>query len=919
MFIRFSHGAVALLATTALTQQQLALGQEVDPAETAQPADEEDRVLGPVVIRGQFIPDEKRETSEVASLLDAEDFAVRGDSDVAAALRRATGVSLDSGGKFIFVRGLNERYTNSMLNGSIIPSPEPLRKVAPLDLFPTSVLESTLVQKTFSPDMSAEFGGGVLDIRTRAVPTENFFEVGFDFGGDTETSFQDGFLYDGGDTDFLGYDDGVRDLPPGLSSALATGTFNNFDLDGNEISQQLTNNPSLLVLQEGFVGPDVGVDFTMGRRVDFSDDLSVGFLGALSYSNSWTTREGVQGIGEAALTAGEPGGPVSALSNFDRRSTTNQVGVNALASLGFDILDNHEVKFLAFGTRSTDKEAELREGATNDEEVREENLEWVERQLWTTQAQGSHVFDAFLDLEIDWRASYSQADRDAPYSVRNSYELGPDDTFVLRNRSGIEFSVIEDETTDWGFDGLLPLMFADREFNVKFGYAYTEKDRETQNDFLVLQSLDASERELRVDVAYQTIFADGFSRLQNTRSTQSPAFYVATQEVDAAYIGIDTQLTDFVRVAVGGRYEDFIQAIETRTGRATPGVITPPLEDDQFFPAATLTWTLPGALEDWQLRVGYSETVNRPQFREVGPSRFTNTETNEQFLGNPFLETTEITNYDARLEWYFARDEFVTLGVFAKELVNPIEAFNVGSGESRLVTFVNIDSADVAGLEFEFQKVIPVNEWVDWGWLDTKEFRLTTNYTFSDSEIDATSDGTFLDQRAAGELASFVGGVEQTTLVTLQTDSDGNVVLVPAGGNADNDGIDAVVSRALDFEEGRPLQGQSEHLFNFQFGYSDDEARSDLNVLVNFQSERIRSVESFTSDSPAIIERPPLSVDLVYKKDFDLYGGEYEFGLKVQNIFGDGYEAVQESGGTSVDVDTYDIGPSFGVSLKRRF
>ncbi|NBC20678.1 MAG: outer membrane beta-barrel protein [Alphaproteobacteria bacterium] len=918
MFIRFSYGAVALFATTALTQDLTAYAQDADPAETTQQA-EEDRVLGPVVVRGQFIPDEKRDTSEVASLVDSEDFAVRGDSDVAAALRRATGVSLDTGGKFVFVRGLNERYTNSMLNGSVIPSPEPLRKVAPLDLFPTSVLESTLVQKTFSPDMSAEFGGGVLDIRTRAVPDRNFFEIGVSGGGDTETAFEDGFLHDGSDTDYFGYDDGARDLPAGLGAALANGTFNSFDVDGNAISQALTDDPGLLVVQEGVVGPDFGIDASLGRRLDVNDALSVGFLGALSYSNEWSTKDGVQGIGEAALTAGEPGGTVNTLSRFERRSTTNEIGVNGLASVGFDILDNHELKFLAFGTRSTDKETEVREGFTNDEDVRNEDLEWVERQLWTTQAQGSHFFDALLGLEIDWRASYSQADRDAPFSVRNSYERGADDNFVLRNRSGIEFSDLEDETTDWGFDGLLPLMLGEREFNVKFGYAYTEKDRETQNDFLVLQSVGADAQGLRVDAAYQQILSDGFSRLQNTRSTQSPAFYIATQEVDAGYVGIDAQLTDFVRLALGGRYEDFIQVIETRTASNTPGVITPPLEDDQFFPAATVTWTLPGVLEDWQLRAGYSETVNRPQFREVGPSRFTNTETNEQFLGNPFLESTDITNYDARLEWYFGRDEFLTLGVFAKELDNPIEAFNVGSGESRLVTFVNIDSADVTGAEFEFQKAIPLDEWTGWDWLDSKDFRVTTNYTFTDSEISASSDATFLDQRAAGELAGFVGDVAQTTLVTLETDSNGQTVLVPAGGSADVNGIDAVVSRPVDFRAGRQLQGQSEHLFNFQFGYSDNDARSDLNFLVNFQSERIRSVESFTSDSPAILERPPVSVDVVYKKQFDFYEGEYEFGLKVQNIFGDGYEAVQESGGASIDVDTYDLGPSASVSLKRRF
>lgn len=925
MFIRVSYSAVALLATTALASGGTVFAQDSDPAETtaaeaAETVDEEeDRVLGPVVIRGEFIPDEKRDTSEVASLIDAEDFTVRGDGDVAAALRRATGVSLDSGGKFVYVRGLNERYTNSTLNGSILPSPEPLRKVAPLDLFPTSVLASTLVQKTFSPDMSGEFGGGMLDIRTVAVPNEDFLEVGFSVAGDTATSFSDGFLHDGSDTDYLGYDDGDRDLPPGLGQVLATGTYADLSFaERNAFSRELTDNSSLLVVQEGFVGPDFGIDLSAGKRLDVNPDLSVGLLGAFSYSNSWTTKDGTQGIGEAALSIDEPEGPVTALSQFDRRATTNTIGVNGLASVGLDLFANHELKFLAFGTRSTDKETEVAEGFTNDRTgVRRESLEWVERQLWTTQVQGEHVFPRLLDLEANWHASYSQADRDAPYSVFNEYiPRGTDDELTLFTGTGIEFSDIADETTDWGVDFILPLLLGDRAIDLKAGYLYTEKDRESQNDFFVVQNFDLESRSLRIDYAYQSLFADGFTSFQSVRSNQSPAFYIATQEVDAGYVGIDAEVTPFLRIALGGRYEDFIQVIETRTGESTPGLITPPLEEDGVLPAATLTWNF---ADDLQLRLGYSETVNRPQFREVGPSRFTNTATNEQFIGNPFLQTTDLTNYDARLEWYFGRDQFLTVGAFYKELERPIEAFNVGSGESRLVTFVNIDAAEVQGLEFEFQRNLDLQDWLGWDWLGSKEFAVTTNYTYSDSSIELENPVIFLDQTAAARLAGLVSDLDQTQLVTLEENSSGELVLVPAGGNPDVNGIDAVVSRPPDFDPDRQLQGQSEHLANFQIGYSDPDVGADLNLLVNFQSERIRSVESFNDDSPAIIEEPPLTVDLVYRRDFNFYGGDYTFGLKVQNIFGDEYEAFQESGGETVDVDVYDVGTTVSFSLNRRF
>jgi len=834
------------------------------------------------------------------------------------------------------VRGLNERYTNSTLNGSIIPSPEPLRKVAPLDLFPTSVLESTLVQKTFSPDMSAEFGGGSIDIRTRAVPTENFFEIGGSLGANTEVSFQDGLLYDGSDTDALGFDDGKRDLPSGLAEAFANGNFADLPQEEqNALSRAVTDDSSLLVLQEGQVGPDFGVDLSVGRRLDINPDLSVGFLGAVSYSNDWTRKEGIQGIGEADLSAGQAPGPVAALRKVRRDATKNTIGVNGFASLGFDILDNHELKFVGFATRSTDKEAEVQSVTgedvaadpefefSNDERIgRRETLEWIERQLWTAQVQGEHVFPTLLGLEADWRASVSEAERDAPFQVTSSFaeEAGELALGAGTQTAGIEFSKIEDEATDFGFDLLLPLLIGEREVNLKGGYAYTEKDRESQTDFLVVQNFDPASRDRRIDFAFQSLFADGTTSLQATRSSRNPSFYVATQETDAGYLGLDAEVTPFLRVAAGARFEDFTQVIETRSGRLSPGVITPPLEDDQVLPAATLTWNLPGFAEDLQLRVGYSETLNRPQFRELGPSLFTNTDTNEQFIGNPFLEITEIENIDARLEWYFGRDEFVTLGGFYKDLTDPIEAFNVGSGESRLVTFVNIDQAEIQGLEFELQKNIPVNDWLGFNWLDSKEFRINTNYTFSDSSIEAESEAPFLSQRAVGELTGILSDLEDSILVTLEENSAGDLVLLPNGvGNPDVDGIDAVDLRSPDFNPDRRLQGQSKHLANLQIGFADFDAGSDFNILVNYQSERIRSVESFTSDSPAIVERPPVSVDLVYKRDFTVYGGDYQIGLKAKNILGDEYEAFQESGGERVDVDVYDVGTTFSVSLKRTF
>ena len=127
-----------------------------------------------LVVSVSFIPDEKRDTSEISSVLTSESMSIAGDNEAADALKRVTGLSLVKG-KYVYVRGLGERYSSALLNGVLLPSPEPLKRVVPFDIFPTSVLESVLVQKTYSPQYPGEFGGGVIDMRTKIIPDQEFF------------------------------------------------------------------------------------------------------------------------------------------------------------------------------------------------------------------------------------------------------------------------------------------------------------------------------------------------------------------------------------------------------------------------------------------------------------------------------------------------------------------------------------------------------------------------------------------------------------------------------------------------------------------------------------------------------------------------------------------------------------------------
>ncbi len=888
MHVRLSHGVVALLATTALSAPAAVYAQDVvettnEPAETTTESSSDDTLRQEaIVIRGAFIPDEKRETSEISSLLDAGDFSVQGDSDVAGALRRVTGVSV-ADSKFVYVRGLNERYSSSTLNGSPLPSPEPLRRVAPLDLFPTSVLESLIVQKTYSPEYSAEFGGGNVDIRTKAVPQDNFLTIGGSLSGNTETSFQDGLLYDGGDSDWTGFDDGTRELPSDLETLVNFGEFNTADLTSAErlpFSEALTNNSSLLVAQQGYVGPDVGLSATGGSRFDVSSNLSVGLLGALSYGNEWSTKEGQSGISFFSGTDTLNDDGVGS-----RLSTTNAIETSGLASIGFDLFNDHEVSMLGFITRSSDKEVQTTERIDNDSgnPERTDSLTWIERQLWTTQIQGESIFPALLDLQANWRASYSEAERDAPFDLQAGYSDNDlDGIFALQGGdTRIRYSNILDDTTDVGIDLKLPLTVGSVLLDLKGGYAYVEKDRRTSSaDFRFDNTVFPSDIQLqRIDFAFNNLIQAG-NTLISPPSALNPDYSVATLEVDAAYAGFDAQLTTFMRVALGVRYEDSIQVVETRAFQNAEGTISDPIEESRWLPAATLTWNF---ADDLQLRVGYSETVTRPQFRELSPTFFENQDTDVGYFGNRYLVDAELSNYDARLEYYFGRDQFITVGGFYKDLENVIEEV-LTSDENLTTTFVNVPKAELYGIELEYEQILPVSSWVNWSWFASKDVTIKSNYTWSQSEL-SYEDGT------------------QFVFTSRTPDSSREF------GAAD-----------LFIENGREMSGQSDHLVNFQIGYTDTEAGSEANLLFNFASERIRFGANATgARRPEVIEQPPMSLDFVYNRDFVWLDGDYSLGLKFNNLLGAEYDWYQEANGQEVIVNNYDLGRSFSISLKRTF
>ncbi|MEM7640110.1 MAG: TonB-dependent receptor [Pseudomonadota bacterium] len=863
-----------LLLTTALALAIIpsAMAQE-DPVEdtpvtqedTTESADE--RTLGTVVVRGRFIPEPQRQTSQVASFLSTEDLTRQGDANAALALTRLSGLSVVDG-QFAYVRGLGDRYSVALLNGSPLPSPEPLRRTVPLDLFPSSMLDGAAVQKTFSANYPGEFGGGLIDLKTVRQPAEDFLNLKVGTGYNTVTTNQDGLFVRGSDTDWSGYDDGLRDLPGPLASLIATGTnINSLSATEREIAGESLVNSPLSVIQEGKIDAPVEVAVEGGKALSF-DEFDVGLIGVLGYDGSWTTREATQQVLRN-----------DASGDFDRDVIVDQTTFDAIVNgLGSVTVGRgaHEVAGTLFYVHSTTKDAQIAVGEDGSNEIRHrERTAWYERELTSFQLAGSHGFG---DLDLNWRGSVAQSTYDAPYERQLTREV-IDGVPTYNNQQGrynIQFTELVDDVTGFGLDGEYNLNLDGREVVLSAGFddSSTERDYKQFNFRFNGSIVDGVDPLARPDFLFSP---DNIapSRFFLNESTTTTDFYVAGLDVTAYFAQVDADITDFIKATVGFRQESGEQFVRSfdRFGNAGPEETR--IENDYTLPALTFTWNF---ADDLQMRLGYSQTVARPQFRELSEATYFDTESSRTYRGNSGLVDSEFTNYDARLEYYMGRNQFVTAAAFFKEIDNPIEEqINELSSLVYQTTYINAPKAELFGAELEFRTrfEMPLQQ----QWFLDRDWIFSTNYTYTSAEL----------------------VVDPTDLVF--------------SGSENRD----ILATDLGLNDGDKLQGTPENIFNLQFGWENDVEQATL--LIGWVDERILQRGDARLGLEDVLEDPGIQVDLVYRRDFRVLNRDLTLGLSARNILD---EAHEEFINTQTDVgrvefNTYDRGTSLSASLTAKF
>lgn len=641
---------------------------------------------------------ERRKSTTVQDALGSEDIAKSPDGSASSATRRIVGASI-VGGAFLFVRGLGGRYSNVRLNGVPMPSTDPDLPGFQLDLFPTSVLSSLTISKTFSPDIPGDFAGGSLNVETRSFPDDFLLKVSLSTSYNSVTTFQDMLTYDGGDTDFLGFDDGTRAKPDGLPEQyIRTRSRSNPDgFTPGDIEAFGALLPNNWAQSTKTALPNTSAGLSIGDTIETSAG-DVGYYLTLGYRNRYQRLvERVTNV--TAVGRGEER-RLQETQTLTREIGSADVQIGTLGTVSYAPTEEHSFSAVTMLTQNGSDEARLITGVDEEEgePIQQRQYQWVERQLVFNQLLGKHQGLGDI-LDVAWQLNTARTQRDQP-DTRNVLYSQQSGEFRFRGVTGSgEHLYTQLAQEDYG--GGLDLRFSlFEDASAKAGYMGRTGDRRFRARRFGVN--------VGSDVAAQLLPPEQFFEPERsgeawtvTEVTLPNDGYDATQTLHASYAMLELPLFGSLKFAGGLRLEHFQQDIIARTPYATSGNQSSEPEgtdrtDLDYLPGATLIYALSEAMS---LRSAYGGTVARPQIRELSPFLNQDYVRRRTIRGNPDLERTFIHNFDLRWELFPTPTEVFAVSVFYKLFEDPIES--VIYDQNGNITYENIQGANNYGAEFE--------------------------------------------------------------------------------------------------------------------------------------------------------------------------------------------------------------------------
>lgn len=780
-------------------------------------------------------------------------------SDAADVAKRMTGITV-SEDRYVYVRGLGERYSQTTLHGSSLPSPEPEREVVPLDLFPSSFLESISTRKTYTPDRPGEFSGGAVEITTKELPERFSASIGVGTGFNSASHFRrsPGFLtYDGGSKDWLGIDDGTRGLPDYIEDQLSGLTGNRLPSDGAVRQEAGLSFPRQFNPRLETTPINRSLDFSLGTRSRFlGKDL--GLVMGLTYGDEYGVRENE--IERKFRTSSfDPSLPEDRRTpNVDYTFTrgTRTVRIGAVGNLTFLATPTNKISLRTTFNRNTDDEARTYLGRNREDLdglVSSNRLRFVSRALYWGQLTGEH--QTLLGSRLEWRAALAQATRDEP-GLRetlylNSSTTEPGDPRYLENvgTSGrYLWSALTDDDRSFELDWQFPfLVWSDLSGYVKFGGAWRDRTRDFGARRFGWQFLGGIITDIEADLSTENIVGrnPGPHQFAINEVVEPGDQYQAFDVRQAGYFMLELPFSNSLRAVVGARLENYDMDLESR-GDTLAGI-----NQTDVLPAVNLVLKLSHSMN---LRAAYSGTVDRPEFRELAPFQFTEAASLRQVFGNPDLEVAKIRNLDLRWDWFRRPGELLSVSGFYKHLDAPIEQVFVAAA-STAYSFQNADHGSIYGVEFDArQRLDVIGELV-------QDFSLQGNLSLVRSKVSVIETGTF----------------------------------VPTN-------------------DRRPLEGQSSYSLNLGVLYHSATGATDFGIFYGRFGQRLTAAGG--SGVPDIYEQPRNQLDANFRQNLP---GGMRLKLKASNLLNDRYVFVQEANGIEQTQREFESGVGFSIGLTYEF
>lgn len=807
---------------------------------------------------------QRKDSLSARDLLSRDEIAKSGGGSTSSVARRIVGSTV-VGGRYLFIRGLGHRYGNTLLDGARVPSPEPELRTVPLDIFPSGALSAINIQKTFTPDVPADFAGGSTQLESREVPDEFTLELGAKIGANTATTGRTMATHRGYfGADAFGLGNHPRALPDGLPDdyPISPSTLDPETLRTQWTPVETERFGELLptdtrVRFGSKAPPNFGANATIGWGREYRKDSKIGVLAAVSYKNEHRTlREQIKlygstdGVLDTALPQVDIDGP----------RTTFNVAWSGTGLVKWKLNKNHKLDLLGFYSRDADDESRRYEGdirsvAQGVPLVVSTRLRYVMRSILMTRLGGKHVFPKAGGLTLDWFGSYAQARRDDP-SIRDMvFTQNQEGTIALSPTNGggeITYLDLTDDTENGSANLTVPFkQWGKLESKLKTGVWVEGKQRQ-----FFTRRFTASSRGSDYEIPQGTgdVFGpdtvgggsndptlpnadpngrdEVFFWNEDTRDVDN---YEGKQEIYATYALVDLPVVRWFKVAGGARFEasridvtpfDFFARNRGESG--VDPLLRTKLDNNNVLPSLSLIFS---PTEKMNVRLVGAQTLARPEFRELAPFSFFDFAGGNTIIGNPKLRSTNIWNADLRWEWFPSAAEVVAVSVFYKYFDNPIERI-AGSSVPRIVTFSNAKFAQNVGAELEARKNLEfLGEAFD-------NWSLGANFAYIYSRVR-------LRESCRPDIDPF----------------------------CENALTDASTSRR------RPLQGQSPYVVNAYIDYTDDGSGTTARLLYNAFGRRIEDVGA--QRMPDIYEEAIHNFDLVVGQQV---GRGFTLSLSVENI-----------------------------------